>query len=146
MSSRTWAAYDRATGLFSSRHVLCDEHSIAANTPAGFAVIEGRYDHLAQRIDVTTGQVVDYVPPAPDADHEWNADAKRWQKRADVIAAENAEAQARREIAQLEASQLRPLRELALDPTNATARAKLAAIEAEIAERRGYLGSKFDVR
>lgn len=50
--------------------------------PEGCAFIEGEYDHLAQRVDVATGEVIDWQPekPAGDeyTDHEWDEQTKRW--------------------------------------------------------------------
>lgn len=44
--------------------------------------IEGTYDHLSQRVDLETGDVVDWQPPRPVGDeytdHEWDTGTKRW--------------------------------------------------------------------
>jgi len=54
----------------------------------------------------------------------------------DAIAKEQAKQEALTKIATLEASQLRSIRELMLDPTNAFAKAKLEDIEAQIQAER----------
>lgn len=59
------------------------EKCLEPPTPAeGFGILEGTYDHLSQRVDLDTGEVVDWQPdkPAGDdyTDHEWDEGAKRW--------------------------------------------------------------------
>lgn len=50
--------------------------------PEGIGAIEGAYDHLSQRVDIETGEVVDWQPDKPEGDeytdHEWDAGTKRW--------------------------------------------------------------------
>ncbi|HZR03385.1 MAG TPA: hypothetical protein VFA81_09465 [Burkholderiales bacterium] len=87
----------------------------------------------------TAEHVIDWVPPQPDLDHEWNSQTRRWQKRADVAAREARSAQARAQIAALELQQARPMRELLVNPQNAEARARLQALDAQIADARGDL-------
>lgn len=77
-----WSFYDQQTGAFA--HVIFSgpDHLVAANTPSGCAAIEGVYDHLSQRVDLATGEVIDWQPPKPGdtplATYEWDAQAKRW--------------------------------------------------------------------
>jgi len=58
------------------------------------------------------------------------------QAELDAIAKEQAKQEALTKIATLEASQLRSIRELMLDPTNAFAKTKLEDIEAQIQAER----------
>lgn len=134
-----WSFYDATTGLFTGRRVLCSERLLERNIRPGEAAIEGMFDHLSQRVDVESGEVVDYQPPQPDADHEWIAEARRWRKRPEIAEAERLDRRSRERIAELEIAQLRPLRELAVDPDNAAAKQRLVEIEAEIAELRPSL-------
>jgi hypothetical protein len=101
--------------------------------------IEGRYDHLSQRVDLDTGDIIDYRPLAPDDDHEWNGDRKRWILKPDVAERRRGQAQARARIEALEIGQRRPMRELALDSDNVEAKRRLQAIDAEISELRRAL-------
>ena len=83
MPATAWSFYDIATGLIApGRIVTSSVAALAANTPPGYAAIAGAFDHLAQRVDPATGQVVDYQPPAP-ADDElrtwaWDDATRRW--------------------------------------------------------------------
>jgi hypothetical protein len=141
-----WSFYRLSDGLFIGRRFVSTaagkrelrEH-LSANTPEGCAAMEGQFDPLSQRVDLETGQVVDYVPPAPDGDHEWDAQTKRWHKRADVRARELQRARALEQIAELEGRASRPMRELWINPANEAARRRLAEIEAQIAGLRGGL-------
>jgi hypothetical protein len=135
----TWSFYDAQTGALSGRRFSGPARMLKANTPEGHVAIEGKLDRLSQRVDVATGNIVDYVPPQPDERHEWHAQSKRWRKRADVVLREAADRRARKRIAELERAQLRPLRELAVDANNAEAKRRLAEIDAEIAGLRNDL-------
>lgn len=75
-------------------------------------------------VDVATGQVVAYQRPPGELEAEQRTARDR---------------RARQRIEQLERLQLRPARELALDPSNAEAKRRLADIEAEIAGLRAEL-------
>jgi hypothetical protein len=134
---RHFAFYDALTGIFSSaRFALSDASTgihaaeLALNTPPGLIAIEGDYNFLAQRVDLTTGHVVDYQPPAPSADHEWNAETKRWQLNATAVDRANRRTAAIARIAELDRSQHRFLRKHALGDPQAIA--KLKEIDDEI--------------
>jgi hypothetical protein len=133
---KTVSFYHAATGLFHPASLtVSDETVIALNTPPDHAVMEGAHDHLSRRVDVATGEVVDYQPPTPSADHAWDANLKRWVL--DPVAQERA---ARRQglqgmIQHLERNvQPRALRELALGQDGA--RERVQKLEDEIAALR----------
>jgi hypothetical protein len=118
--------YDVASGLFHGNQLIAsDDELIAANTPAGHIAIDGHHDRLSKRVDLATGQVVDYTPPAPSA-----------QLLALQAAGDRRKAALAR-IAQLEASQGRAVREAIIDPIGGLSRLK--AINDEIAALRGDL-------
>jgi hypothetical protein len=137
MSTVTVSFYDKTTGMFSGVRYHGLEDHIEVNTPNGHAAAIGAHDHLSKRVDLATGELVDYQPPAPSADHEWNADTKRWQLTAAAAEKESKRAFALNRIDHLENSQARALRELALGSTEAAARLK--AIDDEIASLRSHL-------
>ena len=112
---------------------------IELNTPAGCGWIAGRFDPLSQRVNLETRTVVDWRPPAPDADHEWDADIRRWRKRREAREREAARRRALEKISELEASQARALREVALGDTTGEARARLETVDAAIAALRTTL-------
>lgn len=78
----TWTLWDTATGLFRAGTLTASRAQLAANTPPGWAAMEGRFDHLSQRVDTATGDVVPYVPPPPgpteDYTYVWNEEKQRW--------------------------------------------------------------------
>lgn len=96
----SWSFYDPASGVFAGYDFSGPDQQVLANTPAGYASILGRFDHLSQRVDVSAtppaqpkldaqGQpvpwyppVIDYQPPAPANDAmqtwAWHAGIKRW--------------------------------------------------------------------
>ncbi len=105
--------YDSRTGLFTGVSIhtnLTDPKSvkqfIAENTPEAHGAYVGYVDTLAQKIDVATGQLVEYQPPAPSPRHEWNPVTKRWQR---PVGLKRSAALAR--IAELEKGQHRTVRE-----------------------------------
>jgi hypothetical protein len=129
--------YDAATGRFDGQQVLASSDAIKAMVPDGFIAIDGHYDPLTQRVDIATGEVVDYQPPAPSADYEWNKDAKRWQLTPAIAAKQAARTSALTLIGQLEAKGIRAMRELALSVPGAQDR--LRSIDDQIAALRGDL-------
>jgi len=137
---RRYSFYHPDTGLFTAKILATTNPALVAlNTPEGYRAIAGAYDHLSQRVDLGTLKVIDYQPPRPSPQHEWNPKSRRWELAAAVIAQRQLAAQALSEIARLEATQARPMRELALDPANVAAHARLAAIDAQIVELRKRL-------
>jgi hypothetical protein len=144
----TWSFYDMKTGVLIGRTFTADTDAmLAANTPAGHGAVEGAHDHMSKRVNLKTGKVVDWQPPAPKDDDmqtwAWDAEAKRW------VSAPTAKAEALRqrealtaEIVRLEQGQARALRELALATDNGTRGAalnRLRDIEARAAEIRGRM-------
>lgn len=114
----TWSFYDATTGLFADLRYSGPEEWVAQNVPSGCLCLQGAYDHLSQRVDVATGAIVDYVPPAPEdtdlATYTWDATVRRWLPSPTLSARKLA---ARKlvlaAIDAQEALQARPLREVA---------------------------------
>lgn len=135
---RAVSFYHRETGVFiSNQMIVSDDDILALNTPKDHIAIDGHHDHLSKRFDIATGEIVEWMPPAPSSDHVWNPETKRWQisaAAADKIAKRNA---ARARIQELEASQHRRVREHALG--NPGALEQLQAIDDEIFSLRGQL-------
>lgn len=136
---RVWSFYDKATGLFDGSTYGCGHGEFVEANARGRGSIEGRFDPLSQRVDVDVeaGTVVDYQPPAPDADHEWDPTAKRWRLKLGVAAAREARATALALIDALERQQHRALREATLGKPGAKER--LQSIDDQIAQLRVHL-------
>jgi hypothetical protein len=136
---RVVSFHHRVSGLFHGRHLMSsDANAIVLNTPRDHIAIDGdHFDRLSQRIDITTGKVIDQLPAQPDVDHEWNATDRRWQLKAEVVAKEETRRHAILRIRQLELTGLRSLRELALGETKAADRLK--TLDSEIATLRKTL-------
>lgn len=134
-----WTFYDPETGLFSGRAFKApNDAALELNTPAGLVAMPGEYDHLSQRVD-ESGEVVDWIPPAPDADHDWNDERKRWALKPEVAEARQTRRRALERIQELELGQLRSVRELLLTPGAQAARAALQAADEEIQALRAGL-------
>lgn len=133
-----YSFYDRQTGAIHQRRFSTnDESQLEANTPENHEAIGGHHDHLSKRVDIETGEVVEYQPQAPSADHEWNGEAMRWQLGAAAAGKQARNAAARQRIAQLENSQHRHVREHCLGIAGAAERLK--AIDDEIFSLRSQL-------
>jgi hypothetical protein len=141
---KTFHFFDAASGVFHQSSVMTDLDGSGAtafaalNCPPGHKVHDGGVDPLAQRKDIETGKVIDYVPPSPGADFEWNSISLRWQISAAVQAKADARTAALAGIAALEASQHRAVRELAIGTPGALAR--LQQIDLLISALRPALG------
>lgn len=131
--------YHRATGVIHpTKFQTTDERSAERNRPDDeHLVIEGDANHLCQRVAVEqlTPTLVPYQPPQPSLDHEWTENG--WQLSAAAIKQREKRRWALIQIASLEASQGRAIREHVLGNADGTKR--LQAIEAQIAALRGDL-------
>lgn len=135
--------YHRETGAIHQVDLqTSDDSIIAANTPADHIAIKqpagGRLDHLSQRVDIATGEVIDYQPPAPSAGHAWDQASRRWILGPTGLAALNAHNAALHLIARAERASLRALREAVLDLAvhAGITLPELAAAEAAIKQHR----------
>lgn len=98
----THSIYRLSDGVFTGQRVGGDESFVAAHTPEDCGALLGEHDHLRVRLDVASGQLVLYKPPAP-ADHQfctwrWDEEAWQWVGEAtdDAVAFEAREERARR--------------------------------------------------
>jgi hypothetical protein len=80
--SQTYSLYDKATGIFPGTKLSCDDQYLQQNVPGGMSPIAGDYDDLSQRVDLATGAVINYQPPAPLNDTTqtwaWDVPTSRW--------------------------------------------------------------------
>lgn len=146
---KSYSFYDRRSGLFigKTRTVPDSRRVDEIVVPDGCGMVEGTIDHLSKRVDLVSGLVVDYQPPQPDADHEWNKSSRRWEKRAAVVAREYRRKTGLARIAELESKQARIEREIRLRPEEVgtdgkTPLLRLEELDAEIARVRGTLNGE----
>ncbi|MGP8033150.1 MAG: hypothetical protein ACLPQ6_03310 [Steroidobacteraceae bacterium] len=123
-----------STDLDPVHHPHLFRQLIAANTPADHVAIEAALDREAQRMNVATGELVAYQPPAPSTAHEWDTASKRWTLTAAATAAQAARSTALAKIRALEGSQGRAVREAALGVPGAVDR--LRSLDERIAALR----------
>jgi hypothetical protein len=131
--------YHKDTGmLHGSQLVVSDDSLVKANTPTDHLPIDGHHDPLSKRVNIATGELMDYQPPTPSSEHEWNPTTKRWQLSAAAAERESKRSLAFNRIEHLENSQARALRELAVGTPaeKLEAEKRLQAAYAEIATLR----------
>ena len=58
---------------------VADEEFLELNARPGLGLIGGVLDHCSQCVDLGTGELVDYVPPLPGPEYEWNKASRRWE-------------------------------------------------------------------
>ena len=136
---KVWSFFDPATGHFTGQTYAGDDEGLDLNLPSGLDALPGVFDHLAQRIE--DGAVVEYQPPQPSAEHEWNPATRRWQLTAAAQASADQDAAARAAIQAAEAGSDRAIREalLLLLPQDAPERQRLQAVDDAIAAQRPKL-------
>jgi hypothetical protein len=135
--NKTYSLYEAATGLFTGKRLHCDDEGLlAVRLPAGTLALQGAFDPRSQRMDLATGEIVPYRPPAPSGDHEWDNIAKRWQVKP-AVRGESRSTVIYARIQALEATQGRAVREATLG--DATAMKRLKEIDAEITDLRKEL-------
>jgi hypothetical protein len=132
-----YSFYDAATGTLLNRRFTGTAEYIPANTPPGHVAIAGQFDHLSQRVDIVTMEVIDWQSPQP-ADSSlktwhWRTDecgAPRWvSSPTDLARTQQAQEKIKVQIDNLEKTQNRALRELALDGGKQDAKNALRVIE-----------------
>jgi hypothetical protein len=133
----TVCLYDNATGLFKSRW-SGSSSQLAANIPEGQSAIEGDFDLYSKRVNIETGEVEDYQPPAPDESHYWDQETRRWRLPDEVLSARLIDAATRDEIRRIESGDLRTMREalLSLLPPGSEHARRLSDSESRISELR----------
>lgn len=126
---KNWSFYNKATGIFTGRRYSApDDSQLEANTLGNEAPLEGDHDPQRVRVDLASGEPIEYRPPAPSPDHIWFEPGRAWVLSPAALQARTARAK----IEHLEGRQARAVRELALNPDNKTAREVLTTLEAEI--------------
>lgn len=134
--------YNKETGLLHDKALMAgSERDIEINTPAGHVAVDGHHDALSKRVNVATGEIIDYQPPQPSPDHEWNGTTQRWQLSAIALDRTNRRTAAAARIRDLEAASVPAMRELLLSG-GVAARQKLQAIEDEIVGIQASLGAE----
>lgn len=137
---KTVRFYDETTGIFTGAIVNHSDPE-QLKPPPGHKAFEGECHEMhAKRVDVSTGELVDWQPPAPSADHEWDDSTKRWKPNQAMVDRQAHHAHAHGRIRQLADTERHLIRKLILTATSgpqsapiAKARAELQAIEDEIA-------------
>ena len=78
--------YNLETGVFNGQSKAGPVEWLDENRPDGVGVWSAPVDHLSQRLDLATGLIVDYQPPAPTGDEftqwTWDTTSRRWQASA----------------------------------------------------------------
>lgn len=77
-----YSFFHPASGLFADRQFRGPQWALEANTPDGLQAIPGVFDPQRQRVDLASGEVVEWQPPAP-ADTEfttwsWHVESRAW--------------------------------------------------------------------
>jgi hypothetical protein len=139
VTNSAWHFYSLSSGIFAGIQFKGSKEVMLLNLPAGHGAIEGVVDHRSQRVDIETGSLIDYQPPAPNSDHEWDELSKRWKLKREVADRGDLSRAALARIAHLEAKvQPRAIREMQL--TRPGAFKRLQDIDDEIVELRKQLG------
>jgi|SRR3990172_8187499 len=125
-------------GIFIGQQWAGDVVDLLRHVPEGCAAVPGQFDHLSQRVDLATGEIVDYVPPKP-ADTEftqWERDekAKRWVAKPTRAAIRHAERkQTIAQIVALESGKVRAMSDVLLGiGDRVEALSRLRNLEADI--------------
>ncbi|HTE40352.1 MAG TPA: hypothetical protein VK629_05975 [Steroidobacteraceae bacterium] len=80
---KAFSYYDKSTGRFTGRTVSTNLEGdrlvafLSDRKPDGCAILEGRYDRNAHRVDIATGEVVAYQRPADEIAAEQRRKAAR---------------------------------------------------------------------
>lgn len=132
---RHFSVYDLETGFFTGVvHATpsANEDWINALSSPGFGLMEGTFNHRTQRVLIKTGEVVEYRADCPGPDYEWDERSCTWELCVEAQRRLDVKQEALRKIVELEQKQLRPMRELLVDPSNQAAADIVNQIEEDI--------------
>jgi len=115
--------WQQIDGLVTQRRQISGDEKAAE-----ISDIDAHVDRLRAQL------IVDYQPPAPDDDHDWSADTKRWIKRPEIQQRENARRQTLTRLDEIERKQHRRVRELlaASDPQMMALEEQAVSLRAEL--------------
>lgn len=130
-----YSFYDLATGLFTGSGFTGSEESLMLNLKEGVGAMPGEFDQFSQAVEPMTGRIVNYQPPSPGEDYEWNETTKRWVLGRTAQLAFDNDVAARARLADIDSASIRALREAAIGD-KAAAVAMLTDLEAEAVELR----------
>jgi hypothetical protein len=116
---KTWSFYRADTGAPTGQSYAGPEAHLEANTPTGCAAFEGALDHLAERVDLATGERVPWQPDPPPDDEfrswRWDAATRRYVDQPTLAARKrDAAAPVLARLAALDLAAARPMGEIAL--------------------------------
>lgn len=75
----TYSIFDKKTGLFTGTKITTSSTDLLKdNIPEDCDVMIGEYDPLQHKVDVNRKKVIEYQPPAPGPNHNWDQVTKRW--------------------------------------------------------------------
>jgi len=135
---RRFCYYHKETGLLSERTLVVNsptaERDAAANAPPDHAPLEGDFHHQRHRVDIATGAVIDYQPPAPSEHHEWHESSRQCLLKPEAAEMRAAHFRAMGELQQLDAKALRAMTDHIMGDKAAAAR--LSQIETQKNELR----------
>lgn len=109
--STEYSFYYLETGMFLGKTWYGPMQLLYLNTPLSCGAMEGCFDYLSQRVDVESGEVVNYQPSPPSENHEWDEAIKRWQLNAEAQKEYLDDRVARGELIQLDMQLIRYLAE-----------------------------------
>lgn len=115
MSMRTWWSYRKTDGIFTgAMHSADTFQEIAGNESGDIGLIAGVSDWQSQRVNLLTRELVEYQPPLPDADHEWDPQAKRVIVKVDVSVRRAKKRRGQDDVDALDRKTIRTVRELVI--------------------------------
>ena len=149
MSNVSVSFYRLDTGLPVGQTYTGPEAGVSANTPAGCGAFEGLLDHLAERVDLKTGERTPWQPdPPPDDEWQtwaWSDKTRRWEPQPTLAAIKrDAAAPLKAGLVELDLKAIRSLTEITLAMGAGTAapedaKTALQAIEQEKAALRAQI-------
>lgn len=142
--------YDEITGLFTNHLAFsasCLDRMVEANTLPGHKAFIGDADPLSQKIDTSTGALVENRPTRPSDDHHWHPLMRQWVKRPEVQQREFQIADTKRRMLELEQKQARIDRDLRLRPNSVgadgkTPQQRLESLDAELERLRAIVSGE----
>ena len=133
-----FSVYNLDTGFLTGRLLTAPTQEAATkSTPLGCGVVDGHYSELCYK--VVDGLITYFEPIPPGDGYVWDLNISKWRRSENESLKDRAKAKALEDIELLEKQQLRPLRELVINPNSGDAKKRVSEIEGQIDTLRGLL-------
>lgn len=73
-----WTLYDIKTGLITGTIMATNSERLMHDLSPEIGCVMGEFDGRNKKVNLQTGEIEDYIPPAPSPNHVWDTETLSW--------------------------------------------------------------------